>query len=118
MPRFLLEVAYTPEAWAVQLEHPANRIEILKPALDSVGARFENAYFAFGNYDIVAVIDAPDNISAAAVSLAFSAGGAVKTIRTTPLMTIEEGLEAMRKGARALGAYKPLTRHLVGAAKN
>jgi uncharacterized protein with GYD domain len=118
MPRFLLELAYTPEAWASQLEHPTNRIDVLKPVLDTVGARFESAYFAFGSYDIVAVIDAPDNISAAALSLAFSAGGSVRDISTTPLLTVEEGLEAMRKGTRALTAYKPLTRQLATAGKN
>lgn len=118
MPRFLLEVAYTPTAWAAQLEHPTNRIELLKPVLETVGARFESAYFAFGDHDIIAVIDAPDNVSAAALSLAFSSGGSVRNIRTTPLMTVEEGLEAMRKGARALGAYKPPTRQLATAGKN
>ena len=118
MPRFMLEVSYTPEAWAAQLERPTNRIELLKPVLDSVGARFESAYFAFGEYDIVAIIESPDNTSAAALSLAFSAGGAIKKIRTTPLMTIEEGLEAMRKGARALVTYKAPTRQLSAAAKN
>ena len=115
MPRFMLEVSYTPEAWAAQLENPTNRIEILKPVLDSVGARFESAHFAFGDYDIVAVIDAPDNISAAALSLTFSSGGAVKAIRTTPLMTIDEGLEAMRRGARALVAYKSPARSMAGS---
>jgi len=118
MPRFLLEIAYTPEAWAAQLERPTDRIEILKPVLETVGARFESAYFAFGSYDIVAVIDAPDNVSAAALSLAFSSGGSIRDISTTPLMTIEEGIEAMRKGARALGAYKPPTRQLATIGKN
>lgn len=115
MPRFMMEVSYTPEAWTAQLQNPTNRIETLKPVLESVGAHFESAYFAFGDYDIVAVIDAPDNLSAAALSLTFSSGGAVKAIRTTPLMTIEEGLEAMRKGARALAAYKSPTPSMVGS---
>src|SRR5579883_1925646 len=94
MARYLLEVSYTPQAWAAQLEQPTNRIDALKPVLDTVGAKFESAFFAFGEYDIVAVIEAPDNTSAAALSLCFTSGGAVKTIKTTPLMTIEEGMEA------------------------
>jgi len=106
MARFLIQVAYTPQAWAAQLERPENRIEVLKPTLASVDAKFETAYFAFGEYDIVAVIDAPDNVSAAALSLCFSAGGALRECKTTPLMTIDEGLEAMRKGQRALATYK------------
>lgn len=115
MPRFLVEVAYTPEAWAAQLERPQNRIELLKPVLQTVGARFESAYFAFGDADIVCILDCPDNVSAAALSLCFSAGGAIKAIKTTPLMTIEEGMEAMRKGARALAAYTAPTRQQMAA---
>lgn len=54
-------------------------------------------------------MEAPDNVSAAAISLAITAGGAVKAYETTPLLTPEEGIEAMRKGAEAAGAYRPPT---------
>jgi hypothetical protein len=37
--------------------------------------------------------------------MAASAGGAVKAVKTTPLMTIDEGMEAMRK-ASGVG-YRP-----------
>lgn len=46
-------------------------------------------------------------MSAAAAALAFSAGGALKSYKTTPLMTIEEGMEALKKGAEVVSAYKP-----------
>jgi uncharacterized protein with GYD domain len=107
MARYLLQLAYTPEAWAAQLKDPQNRAEVVKPVLDSVGARFECFYYAFGEYDIVGVIEAPDNVSIAACSLAFSAGGALKAVKTTPLMTVDEGLDAMRRGFRAYQNYKP-----------
>jgi uncharacterized protein with GYD domain len=107
MSHYLLEIAYTPEAWAAQLQEPKDRTEVIKPVLDSVGARFECLYYAFGDRDIVGIVEAPDNVSAAAISLAFSAGGALKSCRTTPLMTVQEGLEAMRKGFSAYGVYKP-----------
>mgnify|MGYP001361164059 CR=1 FL=1 len=107
MSRYLVEIAYTPESWATQLKNPRDRREVIRPVLDSVGAKLESMYYAFGDRDIVAIIDAPDNVSAAAMSLAFSAGGALKSARTTPLMTVEEGLEAMRRGFRAFGTYKP-----------
>jgi hypothetical protein len=47
----------------------------------------------------------PDNVSAAAFSLAASAGGGVRAIKTTPLLSTEEGVEAMKKAATA--GYKP-----------
>ncbi len=45
------------------------------------------------------------NAAAAAAAIATAAGGAVKAIKTTPLMTTEEGMEAMRQAA-TLG-YRP-----------
>jgi uncharacterized protein with GYD domain len=107
MAHYLVQLAYTPEAWAAQLKNPQNRVEAVRPALEKVGARFEAAYLAFGKYDIVFIMEAPDNVSAAAISLAITAGGAVKAYETTPLMTPEEGIEAMRKGAEVAAAYRP-----------
>jgi hypothetical protein len=53
---------------------------------------------------VVSIFELPDNIRAAAISTAISAGGAVKAIKTTPLMAWEEGVEAMRA---AQAAYQP-----------
>ena len=107
MAHYLFQLAYTPEAWAAQLQNPQNRIAAVTPFLEGLGGRFEWAYFAFGDYDLIGVVELPDNVSASAVALAIIAGGAVKTYKTTPLMTIEEGIEAMRKGAMA--GYRPPT---------
>ena len=107
MPHYLLQLAYTPEGWAAQLKNPGNRFEAVQPVFDRLGARFESGYLSFGEYDIVGIVEAPDNVSAAAISLAFSAGGAVKAIKTTPLMTPEEGIEALRKAGDASSVYRP-----------
>ena len=109
MARYLLQAAYTPEAWGAQLKNPQNRVEIVSELLQHLGGKFESVYFAFGEYDIVAITDLPDNASAAAMSMVVSAGGAVKAVKTTPLMTIDEGLEAMRKGGSAAASYRPPT---------
>jgi uncharacterized protein with GYD domain len=107
--KYLLQVAYTPEAWAAQIKNPQNRVEVVGRLLEKFGGRFESAYMCFGDYDIVAVMDVPDNVSAAAVSMTVSAGGAVKAIKTTPLMSVDEGLQAMRNAGGAMGIYQPPT---------
>jgi uncharacterized protein with GYD domain len=109
MPRYLVQAAYTPEAWAALIKQPQNRLEAIGELLRSLGGRFESVYFAFGEYDIVGVAEFPDNASAAAQSMVISAGGSVKAVKTTPLMTMEEGLEAMRKGGAAVASYHPPT---------
>jgi uncharacterized protein with GYD domain len=107
MARYLLQAAYTPEAWGAQLKNPQNRVEIVSELLKELGGKFETVYFAFGEYDIVAVMDLPDNVSAAALSMVVSAGGSVKAVKTTPLMTVDEGIAAMRKGGSVAASYRP-----------
>jgi uncharacterized protein with GYD domain len=104
---YLVQLAYTPESWAAQLKNPQNRVDVVRPLLEKLGARFEVAYLSFGKYDIVFIMEAPDNVSAAAISLAITAAGAVRAYETTPLMTTEEGIAAMRKAAEGAPVYRP-----------
>lgn len=91
----MIQAAYSTEAWASQVTNPQNRLEQLEPVLARLGGSIESAYFTFGEYDIVAITQFPDNRAAAALSMAAASSGSVKNLKTTPLMTIEEGVEAM-----------------------
>jgi uncharacterized protein with GYD domain len=105
MARYLFQASYTSEAWAAQVSNPQNRVDAIRPVIERLGGRLECAYLSFGDYDVVVIAEMPDHISAAAFSLAASAGGGVKAVKTTPLMTVEEGIEAMKKAAGA--GYRP-----------
>ena len=105
MPKYMYQVAYTSESWATQLASPQDREQQIGEVVQRLGGRIESFYYAFGDYDLVLVADFPDNESAAAISLAATSGGAVKSIKTTPLMTKSQGMEAMRKAAGA--GYRP-----------
>lgn len=107
MPFYLLQVGYTPEAWAAMVEKPQDRIEAVRPAVEKLGGKVVSGYLAFGEHDLIAIVSMPDNVSAAAFSVAAAAGGAVRTIRTTPLMTTSEGVEAMKKAGAS--SYRPPT---------
>jgi uncharacterized protein with GYD domain len=80
---------------------PCGRPASFRPVVEKLGGKFEHAWLAFGKYDIVGVVELPENIDAAAFSMAVAAGGAVKAFKTTPLLSVEEGLEAMRKAQEA-----------------
>lgn len=108
MPLFLSQASYNEEAWKALVSNPQNRLDALKPVLEKLGGRIVNAYFAFGDYDVVLIADFPDSVSAAALAIAASAGGAVKTIKTTPLLDAAQGVEAMRKAASS-GYRAPTT---------
>ena len=105
MAHYLLQVTYAPEAWAALVDEPHSRTEAVQPAVEQLGGTVHSTWLAFGEYDVISILELPDNVRAAAISMAISAGGAVKAIKTTPLMTWEEGVEAMREAAQA--AYQP-----------
>ena len=97
MPHYCHQVSYTKEAWARLMADPQDRLDIVRLPIEKLGGKLQTAYFAFGPYDALVITEMPDNVSAAAIAIAFAAGGAVATIQTTPLMTAADTLEALRK---------------------
>ncbi|MGH2357621.1 MAG: GYD domain-containing protein, partial [Candidatus Limnocylindria bacterium] len=59
----------------------------------------------FGEHDGCTLWEAPDNVSMAATALAIGAGGALSSIETTVLLTVEETLEALEKASTI--RYRP-----------
>ena len=107
MPHYLAEVAYTPQAWEALMKNPQDRIEMVKKPIEKLGGKAEVFYLAFGDHDVVGIIEMPDNISAAAIAIAFAGGGACKSVKTTPLMTAAESIEALKKAGSC--GYKSVT---------
>jgi uncharacterized protein with GYD domain len=107
MPFFCHQVSYTKEAWARLIQNPQDRLEAVRAPIEKLGGKMHTSYFAFGPFDVLAITEFPDEISAAAISIAFAAGGAVANIQTTSLLTAAEAMEALNK-ARTCG-YRSIT---------
>ena len=107
MPHYLIQVAYNSSGTAALVQEPQDRIEKVRPAVEGLGGRIESGYYAFGEYDIVLIVEMPDNTKAAAMALAVGAGGACSAYTTTVLLTPDEATEAM--GAAAESVYRPAT---------
>jgi uncharacterized protein with GYD domain len=105
MAAYLLQVAYTPEGWKGLVDDPQDRIEAVKPAIEQLNGTVIAGWLCFGEYDLIAIADFPDETAAAAFSMAVSAGGSVKSIRTTPLISTADGMRAMEKAQAS--AYRP-----------
>jgi len=108
MPSYLVQVAYTPEALTALIKNPQNRAETVRKAIETLGGKMVGAWLTFGDHDVTLVMEMPDNVNAAAFALAIGAGGACKSVKTTPLLSIEEGVEAMTKAGTS--GYKPVTK--------
>ena len=105
MAKYLLQVGYTSESFATQIKNPQNRVQAIAPAVEKLGGKVETAYYTFGDYDTVVILEFPDNTAAAAFAISVAAGGSCRAVKTTPLMTIDEGIKAI-KAAGGTG-YKP-----------
>jgi uncharacterized protein with GYD domain len=106
MPSYLVQVAYTPEALAALIKKPQDRTAVVGKALEKLGGKLTSLYLSFGDYDVVGIFESPDNLSAASFALAIGAGGACKSVKTTPLLTVEEGIAALKKAGTS--GYKPV----------
>lgn len=107
MPLFMQQVAYSTEGWSAVISQPQDRIEAVRSAIEKLGGKVVSGWFSFGQYDVVAITEMPDNVSAAAIAIAFAGGGTCKSVQTTPLLTQEEAIRAMKQASEC--GYRPPT---------
>ena len=96
MPLYLTRFSYTPETWARLVESPEDRREAARTYIESVGGKLHGFWYAFGTHDGYNLWEAPDSVSMAAVAIAISGGGALSSLETTVLLSVEETLDALR----------------------
>ena len=105
MALYMYQAAYTAESMVAQIKEPHDRIEAVRPALEALGAKILAGGFPFGEYDVLVVYEAPDDTTAASVAMAVAAGGAVRSAKTTRLLSGQEWTESLRKAQGA--QYRP-----------
>src|SRR5579863_2044110 len=97
MPKFLFQGAYIGEGLqGLATEGGTPRVEAARQLFGSLGGTLESFYFAFGPDNLVVICDLPDNVSAAAFSLAINNTGKARGY-VTPLLTPEEMDQATKK---------------------
>jgi uncharacterized protein with GYD domain len=97
MALYMYQASYTAKSMAAQLRAPQDPAETIKSALEDLGAKIVVAAFPFGEYDVLVVYEAPDDMTAASVAMAVAAAGEVKKGKTTRLLSGQEWLESLRK---------------------
>ncbi len=108
MPDYLVQLSYASGAVAALVASPQNREDAARSVIESLGGKVKGFWFALGDYDVVITATLPDNVSIAAISMAASASGDFRMIKTTPLLSVNEGMEAMKRASKA--KYKTLSK--------
>ena len=105
MALYLSRFSYSTDAMKGLLKEPQDRSVAAREMADSLGGKLLGFWYAFGEFDGVYLMEAPDNASAAAVAMAVGASGAISDVETTVLLDMDEAQDAMRKAASA--TYRP-----------
>ena len=105
MPLYLSKFSYTPETWARLIGKPEDRREAARAYIESVGGTLHGFWYAFGAHDGYTLWEAPDNVAMAAVALAIGGGGALRSLETTVLLSVDEMLDALGRAGQV--QYRP-----------
>ena len=104
MPKYLARARLTQEGVQGTLKEGGTaRREAIRQATERLGGKLEAYYYAFGEDDVYAIFDWPDNVSAAAAMTVAASGAATQS--SVVLMTAEEMDEVSKKAATS--TYTP-----------
>jgi|TARA_B110000495_G_scaffold187685_1_gene187292 uncharacterized protein with GYD domain len=83
------------------MKNPVDRLAQVGALMEqSVGAKIICGGFSFGDYDIAVILEADNDATAAAVAIAIAAGGAIRSAKTTPLLSGGEWITAMTTASK------------------
>jgi len=88
------------------IDNPQDRAEAFRKLIEGLGGKSECFYFTFGESDVVAICELPDNETAVACALVVGGSGAAASYKTTALVTPNQAIEAMKKAGAVTGSYQ------------
>ena len=100
MPYYLIQASYKESAAKALMARPQERSGVVKKMVASLGGKLHSYFMAFGEYDVVAIVELPGNEAAVAMGLASVAGGALSKYNTTVLLAPDEASGAMKKAKK------------------
>ncbi len=106
MSFYLYQLSYTAEATKALIANPTDRKAAATKLIEGLGGKLHHMFFAFGTYDVICLIEGPNDQMMAAGAMAVAAAGTVSAASTTKLMTVEDAMAAMKMAGKATGTYK------------
>ena len=107
MPHYMLQASYNQDQIKAMVDNPQDRAVAARKLMEGMGGKMECFYFTFGDSDIVAIGEFPDNETAVACAMAVAGSGTTSSYKTTVLVTPDQAVEAMKKAGAAMGSYRP-----------
>ncbi|MGI9390906.1 MAG: GYD domain-containing protein [Boseongicola sp.] len=109
MSLYMFQARYSVDAFGAMLKEPQDRTAAGAAIVEAAGGKLHALYFCFGDYDVMAIIDAPDDHTMASCAMVLAASGAFSGGKTTKLMSGAEAKSAMEAASGLASSYKPVT---------
>lgn len=107
MPFYLYQLSYSADAIKSMVANPSDREAAARKLVEALGGKLHHLFFAFGQYDVVCLIEVPDDTVMMSGAAAVASAGTVSASATTKLMTSADAMAAMTKAGEVTGAYQP-----------
>lgn len=107
MPGYVIFFSYTAATWGRLTTTAGDRTAAIRAAAEAAGAALRGVHWMTGPCDGLVLLEAPDAVSAAAVSATAMASGAFRTVETHRLFTQDELGALLQMTATAGSAYTP-----------
>jgi uncharacterized protein with GYD domain len=107
MAKYAVFFSYTSEAWARMINSPGDRAAAARQLAEALGGTLESAYLMLGARDGFIIVDLPDSVNAAAVSIAVTSSGAFTHMETHELFTQQQLSQALEKAKNLSQVYQP-----------
>ena len=109
MPYYMFQGRYATQAIKAMVENPQDREAAARALVEAAGGKMHSFFFCFGQEDVVAILEFPDDTSMTSCALVLGASGAMAGGATTKLLTAQEAQSAMSASQALVASYKPAT---------
>jgi uncharacterized protein with GYD domain len=107
MPYYMLQAKLTTESWQALLANPHDRAPVVAGIIEAHGGKLHDYFFAFGENDVVVLMEAPNNEAVMAAAVGVAGTGSVSGLKTTPLVSSSDAVDVFKAAAAKAGAYVP-----------
>ncbi len=107
MAFFMIRASFSVASWKALVANPQDRSIAVGELCEQHGCTLHHYFFALGEHDVVAIVEAPDDKTAMAFAMGVASSGAVTAVQTTVLVPASEAVEVMRSAGKIAGTYQP-----------
>ncbi|MFN5996320.1 MAG: GYD domain-containing protein [Paracoccaceae bacterium] len=107
MAFYLYQLSYSKDAIKAMVASPSDREAAARKLIEALGGKLHHLFFAFGEWDVICLIEGVDDTMMMAGAAAVGSSGTVSKSSTVKLMTAADAMAAMTLAGKVTGAYKP-----------